>query len=63
MVALVIFTIGIIGCYKMQLHSTHSNAMGERVSTSTNWAVYEIEELLGKEYDDSVFIDDGAGGR
>lgn len=62
MVAIVILTIGIIGCYKMQLHSTHSNAMGERVSTSSNWAVYEIEELLGKEYDDSALQDDGAGG-
>jgi len=62
MVALSILTIGIIGCYKMQLHSTHSNAMGERVSTSSNWAVYEIEELLGKEYGDSDLKDDGAGG-
>ena len=61
MVAIAIFTIGILGCYKMQLHSTHSNAMGERVSTSTHWAMYAIEEILGQEYDDDVFDDDGAG--
>ncbi|KGO32700.1 hypothetical protein JT06_18900 [Desulfobulbus sp. Tol-SR] len=62
MVAMAILTVGIIGCYKMQLHSTHSNAMGERVSTSSNWAVYEVEELLGKEYDDSDLKDDGDDG-
>ena len=62
MVAIAIFTIGILGCYKMQLHSTHSNAMGERVSTSAHWAMYAIEEILGQEYDDDVFKDDGAGG-
>ena len=62
MVAIAIFTIGILGCYKMQLHSTHSNAMGERISTSTHWAMYAIEEILGQEYDDDVFKDDGAGG-
>lgn len=61
MVALAILTIGIIGCYKMQLHSTHSNAMGERVSTSSNWAVYEIEELLGKDYDDEDLKDEKNG--
>ena len=57
MVAIAIFTIGILGCYKMQLHSTHSNAMGERVSTSAHWAMYAIEEILGQEYDDDVFDD------
>ncbi len=52
MVAMVIFTIAILGAYKMQLHSSHSNALGERVSTSTNWAVYANEEILGKDYTD-----------
>ncbi len=61
MVAIAIFIIGVFGCYKMQLRSTHSNAIAERVSTATNWAVYQIEELLGKDYDDADFDDDGAG--
>ena len=41
----------------MQLHSTYSNALGEKVSTATNWAAYQIEELLGKDYDND-FKDD-----
>jgi len=61
LVAIAIFAIGILGCYKMQLSSTHSNAMGERVSTATNWAAYVIEELLAKDYDDPLLDDDGSG--
>lgn len=65
MVAMAIFTIAIIGAYKMQLQSSHSNAMGERVSNATNWAVYEIEEILGKDYDDTAFedYDNGTGAK
>lgn len=50
LIAMVIFIVGILGCYKMQFHSTKSNALANRVSTSANWATYEIEELLGTDY-------------
>ncbi|MEA3469087.1 MAG: prepilin-type N-terminal cleavage/methylation domain-containing protein [Thermodesulfobacteriota bacterium] len=67
MVAMSIFVVGVLGCYKMQLHATKSNALANRVSTSANWATYQIEELLGKDYDDPAFTDyangdDGDGG-
>lgn len=61
MVAMAIFVVGILGCYKMQLHATKSNAMANRVSTSANWAAYEIEELLGKDYSHADLNDDGTG--
>ncbi len=58
MVAMAIFTIGILGCYRMQLQSVHSNAVAERVSTASHWAAYAIEELLDKDYDHADFDDD-----
>ncbi len=61
MVAMSIFVVGILGCYKMQLHATKSNALANRVSTSANWATYQIEELLSKDYDDPDFTDDPDG--
>lgn len=62
MVALGIFVIGIIGCYRLQYQSTNSNAFANTVGTSATWATYAVEELLAKEYDDPDFNDDGAGG-
>jgi prepilin-type N-terminal cleavage/methylation domain-containing protein len=65
MVAMVIFTIAILGTYKLQLQSTTSNALADRVSTSTTWANYSLEELITRDYDDSTWddsTDDGAAG-
>ncbi|MFC1831925.1 prepilin-type N-terminal cleavage/methylation domain-containing protein [Thermodesulfobacteriota bacterium] len=52
MVAMVIFAIGILGAYKLQIHATQGNTLANRVSASTNWAMYAIEEVLGQDYDD-----------
>ena len=57
-----IFSIGILGAYTMQYHSAHSNLMAHSVSTSTRWATFQIEELLGKFYDDDDLIDDDDDG-
>lgn len=61
LVAIAIFSIGILGAYNLQIKSTTSNALAERVSTSATWASYEIEELLGKEYDDPDLADQNNG--
>lgn len=61
MVAMVIFTVGILGCYKLQLHSVESNALANRVTSSSNWATFEVEELLGKDYDHSDYTDAANG--
>ncbi len=58
MVAIITFVIGILGAYKLQLHATHGNALADRVSTSTSWATYAVEELIGREYDDPLLDDD-----
>jgi len=62
MVALAIFVIGIIGCYQLQLRSTHTNALANHVGTAATWATYAVEQLLAKTYDDSDLDDDGTGG-
>jgi len=61
MVAIVIFTIGILGCYKLQLHTSYSNILANSVSNSATWATYTVEQLLAKDYDDSSLNDTVAG--
>lgn len=56
LIALSIFAIGILAAYTMQLRSSATAMMANSVSTSSNWAAYQIEELMAKSYDD--FDDD-----
>ncbi len=65
MVSIAIFAIAILGAYKLQLQSTTSNALSDRISTATTWADYVQEDLTTKGYDDSSWGDttgDGAAG-
>ena len=67
MVSMVIFAIAILGAYKLQLQSTTSNALSNRISTATTWADYVLEDLTTKGYADSAWSDgngtnDGAAG-
>lgn len=62
MIAIFIFVVGILGAYKLQLHATQGNALANRVSTSTTWAAYTVEEIVGKDYEHSWLDDDGADG-
>ncbi len=57
MVSIVIFAIAILGAYKLQLQSTTSNALSDRVSTATSWADYVLEDMTTKGYDDSSWTD------
>jgi prepilin-type N-terminal cleavage/methylation domain-containing protein len=50
MVALVIFLLGIVGCYLLQTRSTLSNSRANSVGTAAAWAQYLAEDLLGREY-------------
>jgi len=59
MVAITIFAIGILGCFQLQLQATGSIAGANRMSTSTTWATYAVEELLATDYDD---LSDVVGG-
>ena len=62
MVAIAIFAIGILGCYKLQTQSTQTNALANSVGTAATWATYAVEQLLAKDYDDPDLDDDGTGG-
>ncbi len=59
LVSIVIFTIAILGTYKLQLQSTISNALSDRISTSTAWADYFQEELTTSDYSDDEWKDTG----
>lgn len=65
LIALAIFSIAILGTYKLQLQSTTSNALSDRIGTSTFWADYALEELTTLDYDADAWTDttaDGAAG-
>lgn len=49
MVALVIFVIAIIGCYRMQFSSSFSNSRSNSIATATTWAQYVAEDLLSRQ--------------
>ena len=61
-IALVVFIIGVLGCYQLQIHSTRTNSLANSVGTAATWATYAVEQLLAKDYDDADFNDDGTGG-
>ncbi len=60
MIAMVIVSIGVLACYKLQLQSTSSNALSDRVSSSTAWATYALERLMALDYDDPLLNDNDA---
>jgi prepilin-type N-terminal cleavage/methylation domain-containing protein len=50
MVALVIFVIAIIGCYRLQFASSFSNSRSYSVASASMWAQYMAEDLLSRQY-------------
>jgi type IV pilus assembly protein PilV len=62
MVALAIFTIGILGVNAMQLAAIKGNATANVISQATTWASDRVEILSGLNYTDSDLDDaDGDG--
>jgi type IV pilus modification protein PilV len=53
MVALVVFVIGILGCYKMQVSFSSSSSRANNVAVASTWAQYLAEDLLAREYQDN----------
>ena len=49
MVALVIFLIAIIGCYRLQMASTFSNTRSNSMANASTWAQYMAEDLLSRQ--------------
>lgn len=61
LVALVIFAVGILGVYTMQISSIRGNSKGRQVSEATNDGADRIEQLLAWDYDHPALIDDDDG--
>ena len=62
MAAILIFVVGLLGAYKLQIHATQGNTIANRVSASTVLATYAVEEIVGKDYDHSDLDDDDNDG-
>lgn len=63
LMAMAIFTIGILGLFGMQSAAIKENLSANTITTGSTWAVNRIERLLAQNYTD--FIDknnDGCGG-
>jgi prepilin-type N-terminal cleavage/methylation domain-containing protein len=54
LVALAIFTIGILGVAAMQLASVKGNTSGRGVTDITTWAADKIEDLISLPYSDPL---------
>ncbi len=65
LIALVLFSIGILAVNAMQITSIGGNTKARRYTEAVNYASSQMEALLALEYGDSLLIDDddnGVGG-
>ncbi|MCI5147040.1 MAG: prepilin-type N-terminal cleavage/methylation domain-containing protein [Candidatus Electrothrix sp. AR3] len=50
MMAMAIFTIGLLGLFGMQTSAINENLVANSITTGSTWAVYQVEHLLGLSY-------------
>jgi prepilin-type N-terminal cleavage/methylation domain-containing protein len=62
LIAVVIFTIGILSVNAMQITAIGANTAANRITESTTWASDRVESLLGLDYDDPALRDGTADG-
>ena len=61
LIGLVIFAVGILGVYAMQVSSIKGNSKGRQISEATNDGADMIERMLSWNYDHPALIDDDDG--
>ncbi len=62
LIALLIFSVGILGVKSMQLTSIKGNSKASRITAASNVAVDHLETFLALDYSDAVLADtDGDG--
>lgn len=61
MIALVIFSFGVLAVGAMQITSMHGNSKSRMVSEAANAATDFMENLLAREYQHALLIDDDDG--
>ena len=52
MIAMVVFTIGILGLFGMQTAAIKENLAANSITTGSSWASSRVEELITNNYDD-----------
>lgn len=52
LIAMAIFTIGILGLFGMQTAAIKNNLAANRITIGSNWAMDQVEQLLGLDYTD-----------
>ena len=57
MIAMVIFTIGILGLFGMQTAAIQENLTANSITGGSTWAMNRVEQLLNLSYDDSDFLE------
>ena len=62
LVALMVFTIGILALNRMQLVSIRGNSNASGITSSANWAAGQVEQLLRLDYADAILDDDDGDG-
>lgn len=62
LIALVVFSVGILAVASMQITSTGGNAKARYISEATNWGMDKMEDLLSRSYDDSALSDNNGDG-
>jgi prepilin-type N-terminal cleavage/methylation domain-containing protein len=60
LMAMAIFTIGILGLFGMQAAAIKENLAANAITTGSAWAMDRVEQLLSLDYDNSALLD-GAG--
>lgn len=53
MIAMVVFTIGILGLFGMQSAAIKENLAANSITTGSSWASSRVEELIAKSYGDT----------
>ena len=59
LIALLIFSVGILGVKSMQLTSIKGNSKANRITAASNVAVDQLETFLALDYSDPALDDDG----
>jgi prepilin-type N-terminal cleavage/methylation domain-containing protein len=61
LMAMAIFTIGILGLFGMQTAAIKENLAANNITTGTTWASEQVEKLIGLRYDHTKLLDDEGG--
>lgn len=62
LMAMAIFTIGILGLFGMQTSSIKENLAANSISIGSSWAADQVETILARDYTELLRLDEGLNG-